>query len=86
MTITEDTVTYTLSVADGGFARHTRSSSGPSSRSYPAKFEKADGVTTMSFTTKSGNRIKFSLEGGRLTGKGTGGRFIVKYSLTKAGR
>ncbi|HOI95294.1 MAG TPA: hypothetical protein PK250_11375 [Syntrophobacter fumaroxidans] len=86
MTITEDTVTYTLSAADGGFARHTKSTSGPSSKSYPAKFEKAGGVTTMSFTTQSGNKIKFSLSGGRLTGKGTGGRFIVKYNLTKAGR
>jgi hypothetical protein len=85
MTISSDMVMYTLSAGSAGFARHSKGGSASSSKSYPAKYQKVNGVTTMSFTTSSGNVIKFTHSGGKLTGQGTSGRFNVRYSLTKAG-
>lgn len=85
MNIMKDKVEYTLSSADAGFNRYSKSSKGPSTKTYPSEFRKKNGVTTFSFTTSSGNEIEFNVTGGRLMGQGTGGRFDVKYSLKRAG-
>lgn len=85
MTITSDMVNYTLGAGTGGFAKHSKAGSAPSSKSYPAKYQKVNGVTTMSFTTSSGTVVRFTRQGGRLAGQGSAGRFNVKYTLTKGG-
>ena len=85
MTITKDTVKYSLGAGAGGFARHSRAGSVPTSSTYPAIYQKVKGVTTMSFTTSSGTVVRFTLGGGKLRGQGSGGRFNVKYTLSKVG-
>ncbi len=86
MTITNDTITYSLGAGTGGFAKHSKAGSVPTSNNYPAKYEKVKGVTTMSFTTSSGTLVRFTLGGGKLKGQGSGGRFNVRYTLSKAGK
>ena len=78
-------VTYTLGPSGAGLGRHTQSTAGPRASHYPGKFEKQNGVTTFSFKTSSGTRIVFTLENGKLIGNGTGGRFTIRYALSRAG-
>ena len=86
MTITTDTVSYTLGPGKGGFDRHTKSSSGPNSKTYAARYEKVKGVITLSFTQSSGMIISFTRMGDKLQGEGNSSRFDETYTLTKTGR
>jgi hypothetical protein len=86
MAVTTDTVSYTLGPGEGGFNRHTKASSGPSSKSYPARYEKVKGVITLSFTQSSGMVISFTRSGDKLMGQGSSTRFDETYTLTKTGR
>jgi hypothetical protein len=78
-------VAYKLGPSGAGFGKHSASSSGSRTSNYPGMFKKRDGVTTFSFTTSSGTKIVFTLENGKLIGNGTGGRFTIRYFLSKAG-
>lgn len=86
MIITATNVSYTFGPGDGGFGRHTKSSSGPVSKSYPAKYERLNDVTTLSFTQSSGMIIRFTRMGDKLMGQGTSARFDTTYTLTKKER
>lgn len=85
MTVSADKVEYTLGPSSGAMGRHSKSGSAPRSFTYPIKAEKVQGSPGFSFTTKSGTKVVFSMSGGKLVGQGSGGRFNVRYSLTKGG-
>lgn len=83
VTVTADTVAYTLGPGEGGFNRHSKASSGPTSKKYPAKYDKVNGVTTLSITQGSGMVIRFTRVGDKLMGKGNSARFDETYTLSK---
>ncbi len=80
-------VEFTISPATEGKGRHSSSftSQGSNTRTFPAKFETRSGGTILSYLTKSGTRVELMLQGGKLVGHNTSGRFNLRYSLTKAG-
>ncbi|MFP5212482.1 MAG: hypothetical protein ACLGPL_03805 [Acidobacteriota bacterium] len=80
----QPTVEISFGPGRGGSMKYGKSS-GPVVRKFPAVVEKQNEASVISYTTKTGTKVVFKLQGNKLTGAGSGGRFTVSYQLEKAG-
>lgn len=76
-------ITVTFGPADAGINRYSKGTKGPITTRYSGQVEKQTEGTTLSYTAKSGTKVVFQLQGNKLIGRGTGGRFAVNYRLQK---
>lgn len=74
-----------LGPGSAGFQKYSKTTKGTVNKTYTGVIEKGDGVPCLSFTTPSGTKVVLRSQGGKLIGKGTGGRFTVNYRMQKAG-